>query len=109
MTKDKKVRELLSRMVEKIKRHYQPEKIILFGSYAWGNPTKDSDIDLFIIKDTEERHMDRAVRVREIIYEENRLVPLEVLVYTPVEVRQRLKLGDDFIGKIIEEGQVLHG
>ena len=44
------IREILNRIIDKIKIHYQPEKIILFGSYAWGNPTKDSDVDLLIVK-----------------------------------------------------------
>ena len=37
-------------IAEKIKREYKPDKIILFGSYAYGNPDKDSDIDFLIIK-----------------------------------------------------------
>ncbi|MCX6750959.1 MAG: nucleotidyltransferase domain-containing protein [Candidatus Pacearchaeota archaeon] len=42
-------KEILLRIVEKIKKNYQTQKIIVFGSYAWGRPTKDSDVDLFII------------------------------------------------------------
>ncbi len=63
MVKDKKIRKIISEVVEKIKRDYQPEKIILFGSYAYGTPTEDSDIDLFIIKDTDKRRVDRFVEV----------------------------------------------
>lgn len=96
-------------MVEKIKREYQPEKIILFGSYAWGKPTKHSDIDLFIIKDTTARGIDRAVEVRKILDEENAMFPLDVLVYTPNEMKRRLEIGDDFVKDIIDKGKILYG
>jgi predicted nucleotidyltransferase len=109
MGNDEKVKRIIFTLVEKLKKGYQPEKIILYGSYAWGKPTKDSDLDLFIIKRTNERHIDRAIKVCEILDQEEREVPLEPLVYTPEEVEYRLKIGDDFIKKIIEEGKVLYG
>ncbi|MFQ6003206.1 MAG: nucleotidyltransferase domain-containing protein [Candidatus Zixiibacteriota bacterium] len=96
-------------MVDKIKREYKPEKIILFGSYAWGKPTKDSDIDLFIIKDTSARGIDRAVEIRRILDEENAIFPLDVLVYTPNEMKRRLEIGDDFVKDIIDKGKILYG
>lgn len=96
-------------MVEKLVKQYQPEKIILFGSYAWGKPTKDSDVDLFIIKETDERHIDRAIRVNEILDEENGLVALESLVYTKNETQRRLEMEDPFIKKIMLKGTVLYG
>ena len=64
-------KEVVNRIVEKIKMQYQPEKIILFGSYAWGNPTKDSDIDLLIVKKTNQKHRQRMLTVRKIVSEEN--------------------------------------
>lgn len=96
-------------MVEKIKTEYEPEKIILFGSYCWGKPTKDSDIDLCIVKNTNERHIDRIIKVREIIDAENREVSLDVLVYTPEEIGERLKASDGFIKAIFEKGEVIYG
>ncbi len=95
-------------MVEKIKNEYQPEKIILFGSYSWGKPTRDSDVDLLIIKNTNERHIDRAVRVREIVDKENRVIPLDIVVYTPRELKQRLKASNSFIKTILTKGEVLY-
>jgi len=58
-TKKEKTKEMIGRTVERIKKEYQPEKTILFGSYAWGEPDKHSDLDLFIIKETQERHIDQ--------------------------------------------------
>lgn len=108
MVKDKRKREIINRIVEKIKKEYQPEKIILFGSYAWGKPSKHSDIDLFIIKETQERHIDRSVTVAEILDEESGIFVIEPWVYTPGEVSQRLKIDDPFIKKIIEKGKILY-
>ncbi len=109
MNGNRKIRKIISRMVEKIKKEYQPEKIILFGSYALGNAAKDSDIDLFIVKKTDARHIDRAVKVCEIIDEENCLIGVDVLVYTPEELSHRLKIGDVFVEKVLKEGKVLYG
>ena len=109
MAKEERNREIVNRIVEKIKREYQPEKIILFGSYAWGRPTKHSDLDLFIIKETQERHIDRSVRVAEILDEESWIFAIEPWVYTPEEVSQRLKIGDPFVKKILKKGKILYG
>ncbi len=103
------VRKLVKNMARKIRDKYNPEKIILFGSYAYGNPKKDSDVDLLIIKKTKARHLDRLVKIREILQEENRFVAIEPLVYTPEEINKRLELEDDFIKTILEKGVILHG
>lgn len=109
MAKEERSREIINRIVEKIEREYQPEKIILFGSYAWGKPTKHSDLDLFIIKETQERRIDRSVRIAEILDEESWIFAIEPWVYTPDEVSQRLKIGDPFVKKILEKGKILYG
>jgi len=104
----KKIDKLILKMVDKIKAEYQPEKIILFGSYAYGRPTRNSDIDLFVIKNDSRRPLERSVEVRRILREENRQVALTVLIYTPEEVKYRLSMGDDFIEEILTKGQVLY-
>jgi len=109
VAKEGKSKEIINRIVEKIKREYQPDKIILFGSFAWGRPTKHSDIDLFIIKETRERHIDRSVRVAKILDEESWIFAIEPWVYTPGEVSQRLKIGDPFVKKILKKGKILYG
>lgn len=102
-------KEIINKIVEKIKMRYQPEKVILFGSYGWGNPTKDSDIDLLIVKKTNQKHRQRMLTVRKIVSEENALVGIDILVYTPEEVTERLKIGDSFISKILKKGDILYG
>lgn len=100
---------ILLRVVEKIKKNYQPQKIIVFGSYAWGRPTKDSDIDLFIIKRTKKNHRERALQIRRLLREENALVGMDLLVYTPEEFAKRIEIGDSFLSEILKKGKVLYG
>ena len=95
-------------MVDKLKREYAPQRIVLFGSYAYGNPTPDSDIDILIVKDTPERFIDRWTTVRRILSDSTRMIPIETLVLTPEELSERLRVGDQFIAKIVEDGEVLH-
>jgi predicted nucleotidyltransferase len=86
-----------------------PEKIILFGSYAYGNPTEDSDIDLLIIKETDKkRRVDRFVEVQSIVYDGQSELPVSPLVLTKEELQERLSMGDDFIKEIVKKGKMLY-
>jgi predicted nucleotidyltransferase len=110
MMKDKKeVREVIDNILEKLLAEYAPQKVVLFGSYAYGTPGPDSDIDLLIIKGTPERFIDRWVTVRRILSDTHRTVPLDTLVLTPEEVSIRLAIGDQFIQQILDKGEVLYG
>lgn len=100
--------EILQRAVEKTRRDYDPEKIILFGSRAYGNPDEDSDIDLFIVKDTDKRPLDRFVEVKRITYKKGVRVPISPLVYTSEEVEERLGLEDDFVEEVLSKGRMLY-
>jgi predicted nucleotidyltransferase len=102
------VKNILSEIVEKLKREYKPLKIILFGSYAYGNPEEDSDLDILILKNTDKRRVDRFVLVKKIIYNPNCKIPISPLVYTPNELDRRLRIGDDFINEILKKGVVLY-
>ncbi len=108
MTSDQKAKQVILRLVEKIKEKYAPERIILFGSYAYGTPNKDSDIDLLIIKETKERPIDRRVAVRKIVSDPNRRIPFEPIVLTPEELKKRVEIGDQFIKEILTKGEVLY-
>ncbi len=102
------VSETIQEIVDKLRTEYAPEKIILFGSYAYGDPRPDSDIDLLIIKKTNERFIDRWVAVRRILSDPKRLVGLDTLVVTPEELSERLEAGDQFVEEIVEKGQLLY-
>jgi predicted nucleotidyltransferase len=102
------VGEVIQDILEKLLADYAPQKVILFGSYAYGNPRPDSDLDLLIIKETSERFIDRWVTVRRILSDPKRTFPLETLVLTPKEVSKRLAVGDQFVAGILEKGKVLY-
>jgi predicted nucleotidyltransferase len=97
--------DIFKKIVENLKP-YQPKKIILFGSFAFGKRNKDSDIDLLIIKDTKKDHYKRIPEAR--AYLHNIDQAFDILVMTPQEIKKRLKLGDFFIKDILEKGKVLY-
>ena len=103
----KAVRVELDKIVTQVVEVYHPEKIILFGSYAYGQPDADSDIDMLIIKKTPDRFMDRWINVRQIVSDPQRSISFEPFVLTPDELEERLAIGDQFIQDIVRNGEVL--
>ena len=97
-----KIKPLVSKIVDK----YSPDKIYLFGSYAWGNPTADSDVDLFIVKNTTESQRGRSRKLRSLLFGSG--LPFDLFIYTPSEIKKRIDMGDFFINDIIEKGEVLY-
>ena len=95
----------IERIVRRIAEGYRPIKVILFGSYAYDEPTADSDIDLLIVKDTPDRFIDRWVAVRELIADPKRRIPVEPIVVTPDELDRRLAKGDQFFQEIVARGK----
>lgn len=108
MVREREAREVIQHIVDKLLAEYAPQKVILFGSYAYGNPRPDSDIDLLVVKETSERFIERWVTVRRILSDPERTLPLETIVLTPEEVSRRLAIGDQFLAEIMEKGEVLY-
>ncbi|MEW5946694.1 MAG: nucleotidyltransferase domain-containing protein [bacterium] len=94
---------VLNKIADRIVERFKPVKIILFGSRAWGGSSLDSDVDLFVIMESEERPAKRAVMVRNAC--PPKFLPMDVLVRTPEEVRKRLEMRDAFIESIIGYGE----
>ena len=92
-------------LVHRIGREFSPERIILFGSYAYGTPTADSDVDLLVVMAHEGRDSDQAL---EIVQQVQPRIPVDLLVRTPRELQQRLAWNDFFLKQITEEGEVLY-
>lgn len=99
-------RETITAIATKIFQSLNPDKIILFGSYAWGKPEIDSDLDLFIVMESKDRPIKRAVSVRHVL--RDLYVPMDILVRTPDEIQHRIDIGDPFIKKILRDGQVIY-
>jgi prevent-host-death family protein len=91
--------------VELIAKHYRPEKIYLFGSLSRGKVSEGSDIDLLIIKDTEERRLDRIEQVLKCLPSD---IPVEPHVLTPQELEERLKQNDPFIKQAFHRGVLIY-
>ena len=99
--------ELLNNITSRIVNAIHPDKIILFGSHAWGKPSKDSDIDLLVI--LEHSNQPSYRRAREVYRSLRGLkIPVEVLVRTSDEVARGLRVKTSLERKILDDGMVLH-
>jgi len=84
---------------------FHPERIVLFGSYASGTPTSDSDVDLLVVMPFEGKPVNQSVEMRV------RLRPkfaVDLIVRTPQAVQQRLEMGDPFMRDVLRDGKVLY-
>lgn len=97
----------IERIKEKIVKEYKPKKIILFGSWAWGNPEPDSDVDLFIVKESDKNRLERERDLHLLLWG-NMFPPMDLLIYTPEEVKRRFDIEDFFIKDIFSKGKVLY-
>jgi len=96
----KKVKDVLRRLAP-----YKPAKVILFGSFSRNESDDVSDMDLLIIKETEEDFFSRIRRVWDLLG----LKPMvDVLVYTPAEFKAMKERGNALIETVVEEGLVLY-
>jgi len=99
-------KDILNNITDKIVKNFNPEKIILFGSYAWGKPLEDSDLDLLIIMESKLPPVKRIIKVSKIL--RPRMVSIDILVKTPEEIKKRLAIGDFFIQEILNKGKILY-
>lgn len=103
MLMQSQIEDIKTQIVEK----YKPERIILFGSAAWGKPNEDSDLDFLIIKNNVPYiGVDRMREVRRLVDTD---AACDFIVAKPSEIKKRIKLGDPFVKKIINEGKVIYG
>jgi predicted nucleotidyltransferase len=98
---------LLDEVVGRIVAHAHPEKIILFGSYARGTAHEGSDVDLLIIKRFDPSDTRRYLGIRRHLRGMN--VPMDIIVYTPEEIRQWRDVRGSLVHEVLETGRVLYG
>jgi len=98
---NKEVKKIINQIVE----GYNPEKIILFGSYANSKPGLASDIDLAVIKYTKDRFIDRLKKIAKIVKTWH---AVDILIYTPQEWQKGLDGEHYFIKEIAQKGKVLY-
>src|SRR5437588_3422413 len=95
---------LIRKFARAVAERFEPDRIILFGSHAYGTPHQDSDVDILVIMPARNRHT-QAVRIR---WEVPAPFPMDLLVRTPQEVTRRLEEGDAFLTEIVSKGKVLY-
>ncbi len=101
------VSKTLPKAIGRIAAELKPEKIILFGSYAYGKPTPDSDVDLLIIMKTRAKQVDRYLAVSNLLYP--REFPVDIIVKTPREIQAELKKkGNFFMREALAKGKVVY-
>ncbi|MBI1765946.1 MAG: nucleotidyltransferase domain-containing protein [Acidobacteria bacterium] len=99
--REKYIRQICERIVER----FHPEKIILFGSHADGQPTLESDLDLLVVMNFEGSPLQQAIKISR---ELGLVTPLDLLVRTPAQVQERLRIEDPFMREILQCGKVLY-
>ena len=95
----------IRRYVRDVARTFRPERVVLFGSYAEGQATEDSDVDLLVVMEHEGRDVEQAFAIRRAI---PRTFPLDLVVRTPSGLQRRLGEHDTFLTAIWHTGKTLY-
>jgi predicted nucleotidyltransferase len=95
----------ISSFARQVAKKFNPQKIILFGSYAYGKPTEDSDVDILVVMPFKGRNPEKAT---EIWMATKPRFPIDIMVRKPAELKKRLEMGDFFLREIVEKGKVLY-
>lgn len=93
-------------LAQRIAERFQPERIIFFGSYAYGSPTPDSDVDLLVVMETRLRSREQCLEISRAI--SPRPFPLDIVVCTPQEMARRIARGDMFLHEIVTRDKVIY-
>ena len=102
MIETSKINDIVNRIADK----FNPDKIILFGSYAVGNPNNDSDLDLLIIKDSYLTKYKRSFDIQKWLI--GSMVPMDILLYTNQEFEEEMKVKNSFLNSAIRTSKVLY-
>lgn len=97
-------RRVIRRYARQVAERFLPDKIILFGSHAYGKPHEDSDVDILVIMPAR-NEIDQRVRIRRAV---SAPFPMDLLVHTPKNMEWRLAAGDSFLMEIMSKGKVLY-
>ena len=96
----------IQRYYDAIAREFKPRRIVVFGSYAYGRPTEDSDVDVMVVMPYSKNRRTRpSLAIRQRIAAG---FPVDILVREPAEITRRLRSGDSFITDVITRGKVMY-
>lgn len=102
MIETNKINDIVNRIANK----FNPDKIILFGSYATGNATNSSDLDLLVIKDTDLPYHKRSFDIHKALI--GSMIPMDILVYTKQEFEKERNELSSFLNLAIKTSKVLY-
>ena len=103
MTQEAK--DQLKPLAEAIRKNFSPKDIVLFGSYAYGIPSKFSDVDLLVVMDTALKPYRQAALIRLKLDEAiSPDFPIDIIVRTPEELQRRVGKGDNFLRTVMDKG-----
>jgi predicted nucleotidyltransferase len=94
---------VIRRYAREVAERFRPDKVILFGSYAYGTPHRDSDVDLLVVIPARNQ-LDQAYKIRRTV---PALFPMDLIVRTPKNMQGRLEEGESFLAEIVSKGKVL--
>lgn len=95
----------INNVVKEIVSCFNPDKIILFGSYAKGVSRQESDVDLLVVMQTEKSFIQQSIEIAQKV-EHN--FGLDIIVRSPEKLKERIKLGDFFLQDIVTHGKLLY-
>jgi predicted nucleotidyltransferase len=95
----------IDQVVEQIVEKFKPQKIILFGSYARGNPRPESDVDLLVVTKNRTKKTQQSLEMRRHL---GVMFGLDLVVYTSKRLKERVDMGDWFLRDVLKEGKVLY-
>jgi len=98
-------REKIKEVAKQIGERCHPEKVLLVGSYAYGNPTEDSDVDFLVIRRSRKRSVEQVLDISRAI---DHPFPMDLIVYAPHQIPKRLRGGDLVLREMLEKGEVLY-
>lgn len=95
----------IQHIVNQIAEHFNPDKIILFGSYAYGNPTEHSDVDLLVIMPFKGKSIEQSLKIRKLI---GHPFMIDLVIKTPEEAQRRYEEYDPILRWAVGKGKVLY-
>jgi predicted nucleotidyltransferase len=95
---------VIRRFARDVAKQFHPEKIVLFGSHAYGQPHQDSDVDILVVMPARNA-IDQAIKIGRVTEPQ---FPLDLIVRTPKDIAWRLKEGDSFLREVMAQGKVLY-
>lgn len=108
MERAEQIRRVVEQIVDRLRATYGPERIVLFGSWAYGTPSEESDVDLLIVKETDQPFHRRWAQVYRLVSPLVKGIDFSPFVMTPQEILRRQRARDPFLEEVLTRGKTLY-